>query len=244
MTKACSRNRESVSDLLHPYRWGQARVTREIGALEDRVVKDYRRAGWLVRLLWARLLARREAAALYALEDVPGLPDGVVFKPPLVVSYNYIEGRPLRACEDLALAYARVFGDLLALVKAVHARGYVHLDTGNRGNVLIDAQGKPHLIDFASAIQTRRLPRFLARRLRRTDLMGVFKLWHRTAPDTMPLRLQRFFEKRYRKHIYSPKRLLNSFRRSTELSTRRQPLLPWVMALGLLMSLSYFLLIG
>lgn len=214
MTKACSQNRGALSDLLHPYRWGQARVTRESGTQGDRVVKDYRRAGWLARLMWARLLARREAAALSALEGLPGLPCGVVFQPPLVVSYDYIQGRPLRACGDLVSDYAKVFGDLLALVKAVHARGYVHLDIGNRGNVLIDSQGKPHLIDFASAIQTRCLPRPLARRLQRTDLMGVFKLWYRTAPDTMPFRFQRFFEQRYKKHIYSPKRLLNSFRRS------------------------------
>lgn len=243
MTKACPQNRESVSGVLYPDRWGQARVTRTTGALGDRVVKDYRRAGWLARLLWARLLARREAAALCALEGLPGLPYGVVFETPLVVSYNYIEGLPLRACEGRSLEYARVFNELLALVKAIHARGYVHLDTGNRGNVLIDTQGEPHLIDFASAIQTRCLPRFLARRLQRTDLMGVFKLWYRTAPDTMPRRLQRFFEKRYKKHIYSPQRLLNSFRRQ-ELSTRYRLLPPSVLVLGLLAFLAYFVVTG
>jgi len=241
MTKARSRNRGGVSDVLHPCRWGQARVTREVGAQGDRVVKDYRQAGWLARFLWARFLARREAAALSALEGLPGLPCGVAFEPPLVVSYNYIEGQPLRACDALVLDYARVFSDLLALVKTMHARGYVHLDTGNRGNVLIDSWGKPHLIDFASALKTRYLPRFLARRLQRTDLMGVFKLWYRTAPDAMPLRLQRFFEQRYRKHIYSPKRLLNSVRRPTELSTGRGPILPWALGFGLLVGLIYFL---
>jgi len=229
-------NREHPSVRLHPYRWGQARVTRESGPQGDRVVKDYRRAGWLARLLWARWLARREAAALHALENLPGLPDGVVFEAPFVVSYNYIRARPLRAWEDRDLPYSAVFGDLLALVKAVHARGYVHLDTGNRGNVLVDAQGNPSLIDFASAIQTRRLPGFLVRRLQQTDLMGVLKLWYRTSPQTMPDHLQRFFESRYKKHIYSPKRLLNRLRGQTtpELSTRHWLVVPSVLVLGLL----------
>lgn len=242
MTKVHSRNQGRVSDLLHPYRWGQARVTREVGPQGDRVVKDYGRAGWLARLLWGRFLARREAAALNALEDLPGLPDSVFFKAPFVVSYDFIQGQPLRDCQDRDLHYAAVFGDLLALVKEVHARGYVHLDTGNRGNVLIDAEGKPRLIDFASAIRTRRLPRFLVRRLQRTDLMGVLKLWYRTSPETMPLHLQRFFQRRYKKHIYSPKRLLNSFRRQWG-GGRLQPLgtLP---LLGLLAFLAWLILLS
>ena len=241
MTRVCSRDQRRLSGLLHPYRWGQARVMLEAGLQGDRVVKDYRRAGWLARLLWARFLARREAAALYALADLPGVPRGVSFKAPLIVSYDYIQAQPLRACEDRNLPYARVFSDLLTLVKALHARGYVHLDTGNRGNVLIDEQGRPSLIDFASALRTRRLPGFLVRRLQRTDLMGVFKLWYRTSPETMPFHLQRFFERRYRKHIYSPKRLLNSFRRQRvpEVTTERRVLLPSVLmlAFGLLASL-------
>jgi len=134
---------------------------------------------------------------------------------------------------------------LLALVKGIHARGYVHLDTGNRGNVLVSAEGKPRLIDFASALQTRYFPSLVVRRLQGADLMGVLKLWHRTAPETMPAHLQRFFQARYRKHIYSPKRLLNNIQRRAGIKGPGEcgTWLVLLLGAGLLASLACFTLL-
>jgi RIO-like serine/threonine protein kinase len=61
----------------------------------------------------------------------------------------------------------------------------VHLDLRNANNILVTPDGKPILIDFQSAVATRRLPVRLRKVLERLDLSGIYKHWARLAPESL-----------------------------------------------------------
>ncbi len=68
---------------------------------------------------------------------------------------------------------------------AIHQRRIVHLDTRGSGNVLVRPDGSPALIDFQSALSTRRMPPPLRRLLESVDLTGVYKKWQQIDPSSM-----------------------------------------------------------
>ena len=74
---------------------------------------------------------------------------------------------------------------LEALLRQVHARGLVHLDTRGGGNLLIGPDGAPGIIDFQAALSTRWMPRALRGWLEDMDLSGIYKKWQRWQPDTL-----------------------------------------------------------
>ena len=80
---------------------------------------------------------------------------------------------------------ATILVALEALLRQVHARGLVHLDTRGGGNLLIGPDGSPGIIDFQAALSTRWMPRSLRRWLEDMDMSGVYKKWQRWQPDTL-----------------------------------------------------------
>lgn len=148
------------------------------------VVKDFGpRPAWLRQTL-GRFLIWRELRAYRALQGHPSVPrlfgriDGFAFA---------MEYRPgVRLARSLA---GRVPADLpAALEKAVHAmheRGVAHLDLRHRSNVLVDGEGAPVLLDFASAVCFRpggAAARFLLPFFARMDLRALAKWRDRLAP--------------------------------------------------------------
>jgi len=107
---------------------------------------------FIVPVRWlGRMLASRERRFMQRLTGIDGIPvsmdpvfiDGHVAEH--AVSHEFIPGHPLRANEQVDDQF---FPRLAALLAEVHGRGIAHVDLHKRENILVDDDGKPHLIDF------------------------------------------------------------------------------------------------
>jgi RIO-like serine/threonine protein kinase len=118
------------------------------------VVKDFApRSAW-VRATLGRWITAREVGAYRRLAGLSAVPRFLGRIDALAFAVEYRPGR--RISRHLARDARPEFVDLLeAAVRAIHGRGVVHLDLGHRSNVLVDASGRPVLIDFASAVWMR-----------------------------------------------------------------------------------------
>jgi hypothetical protein len=151
------------------------------------VVKDFAPRGWWVRTLLGRWLTSREMRAYRRLAGHPAVPRLLGRVDALAFAVEYRPGR--RMSRRLAGVLPAGFVDRLAdAVREMHARGVVHLDLRHRSNVLVDAQGEPVLIDFASAIRvpTRGpLARLARASLGRFDRTAVEKWRQRVEPGAI-----------------------------------------------------------
>ena len=175
--------------LLRDGRWANARVSLvDIGGRQW-VVKDFAPRSWWVRNSVGRLFVRRELATLHRLAGIDGVPPDAFRLDAHAISFGYIEGETLGRIDEARQTPA-YFAALERLMRAIHARGVVHLDTRGTGNVLMRPDGSPALIDFQSALSTRWMPGSLRRFLENVDLTGVYKKWlQRDAASMGPERI-------------------------------------------------------
>lgn len=157
------------------------------------VVKDFAANPWLVRQTYGRWLVGRETRIYARLDGVDGVP---VFRGRLdayAFVVDYIDGKTLKvldADEIPALAFDRLAG----VFDQIHARGVVHLDSHQKTNILLSPDGRPYLLDFATALRLgtgwlgRRL---LVPLLGRPDYWGVLKLKARYCPEALTDRERR-----------------------------------------------------
>lgn len=118
------------------------------------VVKDFAPRGALVRAWLGPWLLARELRAYRALAGHPAVPRLLGSIDRLAFAAEYRPGR--RLSRRLAGQVPPEFVDALeGAVRAMHARGVVHLDLRHRSNVLLGEDGAPVLIDFASALCVR-----------------------------------------------------------------------------------------
>ena len=148
------------------------------------VVKDFApRAAW-VRATIGRWITRREMRAYQILAGHPAVPKFLGRIDALAFAVEYRPGRHMS--RRLGAELAPGFIDRLAdAVRAMHARGVVHLDLRHRSNVLVDAHEQPVLIDFASALMLSPrglLGRWLLPRFARWDWDAVEKWRQRVEP--------------------------------------------------------------
>jgi hypothetical protein len=137
-------------------------------------------------------LAARETGFMDRLAGIEGIPVslGSVSSGGRVlcnaVSRQWIAGHALAADESVDDRFFPTFRGLLA---AVHARGVAHVDLHKRENILVDTQGRPHLIDFqiSFALPRGRLAGLtlggLLRMLQRCDDYHLLKHELRHRPD-------------------------------------------------------------
>lgn len=139
-----------------------------------------------------RRLAAREAGFMDRLAGIIGIPvslgpvscDGRL--QPHAVSRQWIAGHALAADE---LVDDRFFPTFRRLLAEVHARGVAHVDLHKRENVLVDTDGRPHLIDFQISFAlprgrlAGRLLRGLLRVLQRCDDYHLLKHELRHRPE-------------------------------------------------------------
>lgn len=171
-------------EVLRAGRWANAVVLKVRVAGADWTVKDFRfRAGW-VRNGFARWLLRRELRALQQLAGLDGVPEQAFRVDAHAIAARFVPGVTLDKA-PAAQVTPEFFAALEALFRAIHARGFVHLDSRGASNLLARPDGKPAVIDFQAALDTRWLPRGLRATLEAIDLGGVYKNWQRRAPDTM-----------------------------------------------------------
>jgi hypothetical protein len=170
--------------LLRDGRFANARVERVRIAGTDWIFKDFASRAFFVRHTVGRFLLGREVRALRRLEGLSGIPSQAFRVDALSMAARFVPGRALADTPDGPFSTDFLLA-LEALLRQVHARGLVHLDTRGGGNLLIGPDGAPGIIDFQAALSTRWMPRSLRRWLEDMDLSGVYKKWQRWQPDTL-----------------------------------------------------------
>jgi RIO-like serine/threonine protein kinase len=105
------------------------------------------------------------------------------------VIYRYIEGRSLKELKDLPDDF---FDQLLVLLGRIHARNVVYLDMNKRSNILLGADGRPHLIDFQISLYINGhvpfcepVSDYLRRILQQADVYHLFKHKRRLCPHLL-----------------------------------------------------------
>jgi hypothetical protein len=166
--------------------------------------------------LIGRLMTRSEISKLRRCEGIPEVPKVLARLDAHTYVYEYIEGQSLNEKPPLP---ADFFDRLASALQRVHARNLVHFDLHKLGNILVDTEGRPHIIDFQIArhIGDRLLlSRWLSTRLRRGlqsyDIYHIYKHKRRLQPQllteaeeklsrnhTWPLELQRAIARPYKK---------------------------------------------
>jgi hypothetical protein len=142
------------------------------------VVKDYRYSSWLMRAAVGPWLIGREERIYRLLGGSPGVPRLICRLDRWALVVEHVEGR---SCADFADGElpAEFFERLLEVVKAMHSHGVVHCDIKNRANIVVALDGKPYLLDFATAFtrggRLNLLKRLAFERFRVDDLRGVVK---------------------------------------------------------------------
>ena len=170
--------------LLRDGRFANARVERVRIDGTDWIFKDFASRAFLVRHTVGRFLLGREVRALRRLEGLRGIPSQAFRVDGSSMAARFVPGRALADIPNGPVASDYLVA-LEALLRQVHARGLVHLDTRGGGNLLIGPDGSPGIIDFQAALSTRWMPRSLRRWLEDMDMSGVYKKWQRWQPDTL-----------------------------------------------------------
>ncbi len=167
--------------------------------------------GWL-----GRLMTRSEVGKLRRCEGIPEVPHVLARLDAHTYVYEYIEGQSL---DDRPPLPADFFDRLADALRRVHARHIVHFDLHKRSNILIDTEGRPHIIDFQIArhigdrfLLSRWLSARLRRRLQSYDIYHIYKYKRRFQPQFLteaeerlsynhswPLELQRVLAWPYKK---------------------------------------------
>lgn len=174
----------SPRTLLRDGRWANARVWRvEVDGVAW-VVKDFAPRAFLARNLIGRLLLGREVRALRCVDGIDGVPAAAFRLDEHAIAAHYIEGTSLGkvAAEHLTPEY---FELLERLLLRIHERGIVHLDLRGSGNLLMQPDGRPAVIDFQAALGIGWMPARLRRWFGEMDLAGVYKKWVERDAESM-----------------------------------------------------------
>ncbi len=146
------------------------------------VVKDAGHMGTSLRWL-GRWLVSRERRILALLSEVDGIPRLVGQIDDDAIALSLVPGEPLDA-RSFRQQPREIVDQLSALTEKLHARGVFHLDLHQRRNVLIDASGRLHLVDFGAAVAPGGLARFFfGGILRYADRQAACKYLARFAPE-------------------------------------------------------------
>ncbi len=139
--------------------------------------------------LFGRLLTHSEICNLRRCEGIPEVPQVLARLDPHTYVYEYIEGQSLNENPPLP---ADFFDRLLLAIEKVHARRLVHFDLHKTGNILVDTEGRPHIIDFQISqyiadwcLVSRRLSNRFRRWLQSYDLYHIYKHKRRFQPQLL-----------------------------------------------------------
>ncbi|MFQ5580237.1 MAG: RIO1 family regulatory kinase/ATPase [Nitrospiria bacterium] len=116
------------------------------------LIKDYSGKSFCFRVFVGIIAVRREVFIYKKLQGILGIPKCYGTIDRYAIALEFIPGRngdELRE-KDLDPSFFRKMRDV---IDAVHERGIVLCDLRNIKNVLMGEDGKPYLIDFATAFQ-------------------------------------------------------------------------------------------
>jgi|GEM_PF-764336 len=152
------------------------------------IVKDFAGSPWLIRQTYGRWIVGNESRIYARLGGVAGVPAFRGRLDAFAFAVDYVDGRTLKSHHRRSLP-AAVFERLAAVQAALHERGVVHLDSHQRKNVLVTADGEPHLVDFATALYLGTgwvARRVLVPLLGGADRLGLHKLRVRYCAEPLP----------------------------------------------------------
>jgi serine/threonine protein kinase len=151
-------NREGLVDrtraVLNRGGWGNPDVLLVESASGSVVVKDYSPRSVFVRRWLGPWMLRREARAYRSLEGVDAVPRLLGQVDSAALIFEYRSG--ILLSRSLAGRLPPTFmPDLQGAIAEIHRRGVVHLDLRHRSNILAGDDGRPVVLDFASALRGR-----------------------------------------------------------------------------------------
>lgn len=155
---------------------------------EEAVLKDYSKADPWFRRLVGPLSVRREARALKQLAGARGVPRllRIVTRDALLL--EYIPGTSAREVPPGGLT-PRFFERFYRLVDDLHEFGVAHCDLRSQGNILVGADGEPHVVDFTAHFRRGRSWNIAARwmydKFCEADRVAVARLKKSHAPDLL-----------------------------------------------------------
>lgn len=155
---------------------------------EEAVLKDFSGRPWWIRRFYAPFVLAREFRALRRLQGVTGIPRLFASAGPYAFLMERLNARRLPRDREHPPS-AEFFDRAMALVAELHDRGIGHGDL-RRLNIMIDAEERPYLIDFATAVTSKPglegvLSRFLFRRYRVIDRVKMIRIKSEFYPDRL-----------------------------------------------------------
>ena len=148
------------------------------------VVRDCRPAATGLRWL-ARLMLRREARALAALEEVDGVPEIVRIERDRLIR-SFLDGQPMQRGKPSDPAYFKAAARML---RGLHRAGVAHNDLAKEPNLIVREDGSPGMIDFQLSWSVRRRSK-LFRIAAREDLRHLLKHKRTYCPNRLSSREQ------------------------------------------------------
>lgn len=126
----------------------------------------------------------RELKAVRKLHGLEGVPTEAFMVTPHMLAIEYIPGRVLNRVpkEEVSPTFLE---ECEEIIRSIHARHLVHLDTRGTSNWVMQVNGKPALIDFQASVDTQGLPQKIRSFMEDMDIGGVYKKWKKYCPDEM-----------------------------------------------------------
>lgn len=168
----------------------------------NRIKKTFIRKPWWIKYTVGKAFIMREYRLYNAMKHIPHL-NMNCRRSHHSITIDYIHGMTLEAYANKGLKLPQqALINFENDIKLIHKLGYAHLDLRNAKNVIIDTNGRLHIIDFQSGTRIRWwYPRFLRNFMQAMDLTAVSKFWPRVCDAPMSAERIAYFEKynRYRK---------------------------------------------
>lgn len=178
--------RMSRTRLLKKDLFGEVRLQNS--AADSVIVRDTRSARWWLRWL-ARLLLKREARALAALNGIDGVPQLIDYDDD-ELTRSYIGGMPMHLGKPRDTSY---FVNAARLLRRMHRAGVVHNDLAKEPNLIVCDDGRAAFIDFQLAWQSMGRGRIF-RIAAREDIRHLLKHKRSYCPDRLTPRERRIVD--------------------------------------------------
>ena len=155
---------------------------------EQAVLKDFSKSDPWFRRVVGPLSARREARVLEQLRGARGVPRLLRRVGRDALLLEYIAGASAREAPPGGLT-PPFFERFYRLVERLHESGVAHCDLRSQGNILIGADGEPHVVDFAAHFRRGRswnpVSRWLYAKFCEADRVAVARLKKSHAPELL-----------------------------------------------------------
>ncbi|MCQ2397273.1 MAG: hypothetical protein MJ106_06220 [Lentisphaeria bacterium] len=166
------------------YRW-----TAEDGRAY--LVKSFARSGWISRVFFGRAGILNEWRVLNGLREngFECAPAPVARIGSHTIVMEFIDGEELKSTkayskDGIAMPPQEFYEKLKEIVLALHASGICHGDF-RRANVIVQKNGEPRIIDWATGMLPRGLHGILYRQFLKSDMYSLRKIVDEAYPDLL-----------------------------------------------------------